>query len=134
MAKLAEQNLTAIIRALPAYQHLLASIQAKAFLTDQRRGLGLPRSARLALLSAIHQDLNRPILLLTNRSDRALSLFDELSFWIAPQSNLYFRSLIRFFMKTCPGRKAPGWTVCVFSRRLPTITFPAHKSPKPHRS
>lgn len=120
MAKLAEQNLTAIIRALPAYQHLLASIQAKAFLTDQRRGLGLPRSARLALLSAIHQDLNRPILLLTNRSDRALSLFDELSFWIAPQSSLYFPEPNPLFYEDLP------WSQSTRLDRLRVFTTLAH--------
>jgi transcription-repair coupling factor (superfamily II helicase) len=34
------------------------------------------------VLAALHQDLDRPILLVTDRADHALSLFDELGFWI----------------------------------------------------
>ncbi|MCK6539631.1 MAG: hypothetical protein L6Q26_06200, partial [Anaerolineales bacterium] len=45
-------------------------------------GLGLPRSARLPILAALLEDTSRPILLVTDRADHALSLFDELGFWI----------------------------------------------------
>jgi len=66
------------IRALPQYQQLLNDVQSDRALP----GLGLPRSARLPILAALHADLNRPILLITDRADHALSLFDELGFWI----------------------------------------------------
>jgi len=88
--KSAEETLIPIIHALPPYREFTRSIREGAFSKPDRRGLGLPRSARLAVLGALHKDLNRPILLLTNRSDRALSLFDELSFWLDTESNLYF--------------------------------------------
>ena len=88
--KLAEETLIRIISALLPYQEFTRSIEEGAFSKPDRRGLGLPRSARLAVLAALHTDLNRPILLLTNRSDRALSLFDELSFWLDAENNLYF--------------------------------------------
>ncbi len=48
--------------------------------------LGLRRSARLPVLAAIYQELQRPILLLTDRSDRSLALNEELALW-APQAN-----------------------------------------------
>ena len=67
------------IRELSQFQQLLNQIG-----TDGRQlpGLGLPRAARLPVLAALHQDLSRPILLITDRADHALSLFDELGFWI----------------------------------------------------
>jgi transcription-repair coupling factor (superfamily II helicase) len=65
------------IRALPQYQRLLRQMQG----SKGQPGLGLPRSARLPILAALHLDLNRPILLVTDRADHALTLFDELGFW-----------------------------------------------------
>src|SRR5512138_2751320 len=67
------------IRPLSQYQQLLKQLQADG---KQLPGLGLPRSARLPLLAALHHDLNRPILLITDRADHSLSLYDELGFWI----------------------------------------------------
>jgi transcription-repair coupling factor (superfamily II helicase) len=66
------------IRSLPEFQQVLRQIQAG----KQIPGLRLPRSARLPLLAALHQELNRPLLLVTDRADHALSLFDELGFWV----------------------------------------------------
>ncbi|HET9906348.1 MAG TPA: hypothetical protein VFQ23_06895, partial [Anaerolineales bacterium] len=60
------------IRALSPYQQLLNDLQAHKELP----GLGLPRAARLPVLAALHQDIAAPILLVTDRSDHALSLFD----------------------------------------------------------
>jgi transcription-repair coupling factor (superfamily II helicase) len=67
------------IRSLPQYQHLLKDLQQT---NHEQPGLGLPRSTRLPILAALHQDLNRPVLLITDRADHALSLFDELGFWV----------------------------------------------------
>jgi transcription-repair coupling factor (superfamily II helicase) len=65
------------IRSLPSYQRLMADLSAGMLLP----GLALPRAARLPVLAGLHNDLNCPILLLTDRADRALTLLDELSFW-----------------------------------------------------
>lgn len=67
-----------LLRSLPEYQNLLAEI------TDGVRlpGLGLPRAARLPVLAALQMDLERPVLLITDRSDRALTQLDELNFWL----------------------------------------------------
>jgi len=51
------------------------------------RVLGLPRAARLPVVAALHTRLKCPLLLLTNRADRARLLLEELEFW-APQANL----------------------------------------------
>lgn len=66
------------VSSLSAYQQVLENIEAGA----EMPGLGLPRAARLPVLAALHGDLNRPFLLLTNRSTRASSLHGELEFWL----------------------------------------------------
>ncbi|RPJ41175.1 MAG: hypothetical protein EHM21_13555, partial [Chloroflexi bacterium] len=65
------------IRSLTSYQRLLADLSARMLLP----GLALPRAARLPVLAGLSSDLNCPILLLTDRADRALTLLDELAFW-----------------------------------------------------
>ena len=69
------------LRSLKSYQSVLQDLRAGILLP----GLSLLRSARLPVLAALQQDLNSPILLVTDRGDRALTLLDELSFW-APAS------------------------------------------------
>lgn len=71
-------NVLEAIRSLKAYQYLLEGLRNGQTLP----GLGLMRAARLPLLAAIRQDLNVPILWITDRTDRALSMLDELSFWM----------------------------------------------------
>ncbi len=44
--------------------------------------LALPRPARLAAVAALYAGLNVPLLLITDRSDHALALLDELSLWL----------------------------------------------------
>ena len=66
------------IRSLPPYQRLLNDLQTNG----EQPGLGLPRAARLPLLATLLEDTRRPILLITDRSDHALALFDELGIWV----------------------------------------------------
>ena len=72
------QLIRSSIRSLPQYQHLLGQLQT----SGEQPGLGLPRAARLPLLAALLEDTKRPVLLITDRSDHALSLFDESGFWV----------------------------------------------------
>ncbi len=51
--------------------------------------LGLQRSARLPVLASIYSTLQRPILLLTERADLALTMLDELALWL-PKAPRYF--------------------------------------------
>jgi len=74
------------IRSLSAYQQNLASLRSG----QNVPGLGLMRSARLPLVAALHLDLNVPLLLVTDRTDRALTILDELAFWLKPQDVQYF--------------------------------------------
>ena len=65
------------IRSLPAYQCLLADVQSG----KQLSGLALPRAARLPMLAVLREDLDQPVVLITDRADHALLLHDELAFW-----------------------------------------------------
>ena len=86
----ADQTILDYFSHLPAYQDLLESLRQFQHKSGERHGLGLPRTVRLALLARLQLDLKVPILLLTNRSDRALALFDELSFWLPEGNKFYF--------------------------------------------
>jgi len=83
-------NLLDAIGELPAYQDLLVDIRQSPEQTAPAPGLGLPRSARLPVVARLHQDLARPILLITNRADRALALYEELQFWLGEAGVHYF--------------------------------------------
>jgi transcription-repair coupling factor (superfamily II helicase) len=99
------------IRALSQYQQLLKQIQAGG----EFPGLGLPRAARLPILAALHQDLNQPILLVTDRSDHALSLFDELGFWVNSPRYLFAEPNPLFYEQA-------AWGVTTRRERLLTLT------------
>ena len=71
-------SILSTIRSLPQYQHLLTQLKAGKHIA----GLGLPRAARLPVLAALLEDIGQPILFITDRANNALSLFDELGFWV----------------------------------------------------
>ncbi len=75
-----------LIAGLPAFQAVKETIHTGA----DHPSLGLPRAARLPALVALHRDLNRPTLLLTHRSNRALTLVDELELWAPDIPTLFF--------------------------------------------
>ncbi|GAP15083.1 transcription-repair coupling factor [Longilinea arvoryzae] len=74
------------IRKLPAYQALVDNLKAGA----QLPGLGLMRAARLPLAAALYQDLQQPLVLVTDRPQHALTLLDEVSFWARNAPRFYF--------------------------------------------
>src|SRR5881396_541565 len=100
------------IRALPQYQQLLKQVQANG---KQIPGLGLPRAARLPVLAALHQDLTQPILLITDRADHALSLFDELGFWVKSPRYHFAEPNPLFYEQA-------AWGVTTRRERLQTLT------------
>jgi transcription-repair coupling factor (superfamily II helicase) len=52
--------------------------------------LGLRRAARLPFLAALHGELQRPLVFLTDRTDRALAMYEELSLWAPQAVRLFF--------------------------------------------
>ncbi len=75
---------------LPAYRDLLTRLTSGLETVDTAQGLGLPRAARLPVVAQLQADLQRPILLISNRADRALALFEELQFWLGETPAYYF--------------------------------------------
>ncbi|MGE5072835.1 MAG: transcription-repair coupling factor, partial [Anaerolineae bacterium] len=73
------------IRELPPYKGLLTELSKR----KERPGLALPRATRLPIIAALHLDLERPILFVTDRADHALSLYDELGFWLQSPRYLF---------------------------------------------
>jgi transcription-repair coupling factor (superfamily II helicase) len=100
------------IRSLPAYQQLLKQLQTDG---KQLPGLGLPRAARLPILAALHLDLNRPVLLITDRADHSLSLYDELGFWVQ-SPRFHFAEPNPLFYEQA------AWGVTTRRERLHTLT------------
>jgi transcription-repair coupling factor (superfamily II helicase) len=80
-------KLESLVRQIKASSHdLLELIKTGQAMPS----LGLRRSARLAFLAALHAEVNRPILLLTDRPDHALTLLDELGMWSPEDARLFF--------------------------------------------
>ena len=105
------QSLLENIHSLPQYQQLLTQLQAG----KQIPGLALPRAARLPTLASLHADLNLPILLITDRADHALSLFDELGFWVKSPRYLFAEPNPLFYEEA-------AWGVVTRRDRLQVLT------------
>ncbi len=98
------------IRALGAYQQLLSGLREGR----EHAGLGLPRAARLPVLAALQLDLGRPILFITDRADHALSLYDELGFWLHSPRYLFAEPNPLFYERA-------AWSASTRRERLQTL-------------
>ncbi len=121
-------NVSALLdafRALPEYPDLLHRAGRDSL------ALGLPRAARLPLVATLAADLNRPVLLITARSDRALLFNEELPAWLPPDPPPNFRRPIHFFPEPnpLPYEHAP-WGPRTIQQRIATLSALAH--PHPH--
>jgi transcription-repair coupling factor (superfamily II helicase) len=106
------QPLLESLRQVSSYQRLLADLKAG----KQLPGLSLPRAARLPLLATLHTDLERPILMITDRSDHALQLHDELSFWLPDASRYIFSEPNPLYYEDA------AWGTATRRERLQTLT------------
>ena len=100
------------IRSLPAYQCLLADVQSG----KQLSGLALPRAARLPMLAVLREDLDQPVVLITDRADHALQLHDELAFWAPAISRYIFSEPNPLFYEDA------AWGSATRRERLQTLT------------
>ncbi len=92
------QSILAAIHNLSGFQGLLEDLKGSRSIPS----LGLGRAARLPMLAALHQATRRPILLLTQRTDRALTLLDELGLWLPESATLYFPEPTSLFYENAP--------------------------------
>ncbi len=110
-------NLLQAFHDLPAYSDLIAELRRRPEGAGPLPGLGLPRSARLPLVASLHRDLAKPILLITNRADRALALFEELQFWMGEGRVHYFPEPNPLFYEKS------GWGAGTRRDRLQVLTM-----------
>lgn len=92
--------------------------------------LGLRRAARLPVLAALHQALQRPILLLTDRTDRALTQADELALLAGEVLRLFFPEPTPLFYENAPWgentrRERLGVLTSLASYHIPSLPAPA---------
>jgi len=80
------ETLLAILHSHPDYRHLVEALREGATL----QGIGLMRAARLPLVAALHASLNRPLIWVVERADRALALYDELALWLGKRETARF--------------------------------------------
>jgi transcription-repair coupling factor (superfamily II helicase) len=99
------------IKRLPAYSRLRESLAE----LKEIPGLGLPRAARLPMVATLLEDMDHPILLITDRADHALSLYDELGFWTDRERFLFGEPNPLFYEQA-------GWGVTTRRDRLQTLT------------
>ncbi|HPX96215.1 MAG TPA: transcription-repair coupling factor [Brevefilum fermentans] len=102
---------------LTAYRELLSDLQGAPGRSQTLPGLGLPRAARLPLLARLQHDLACPILLITNRADRALALYEELGFWLGEAGVHYFPEPNPLFYEKS------GWGAGTRRDRLQVLTL-----------
>jgi len=81
-----QEDILQTISSLPAFKEIAAVLKS----TVKGPGAGLPRSARTPVLAAIRTEFQYPVLLLTDKTDRALVLEDEWDFWYPEQSLAFF--------------------------------------------
>lgn len=105
------QQLLEQLRQLSPYQQLLSELTARKPII----GLGLPRASRLPILASLHSDVNQPLLLITDRADHALSMFDELGFWVKSPRFLFAEPNPLFYEEA-------AWGVTTRRERLQTLT------------
>ena len=105
------QQLLEKLRQLSPYQQLLSELTARKPII----GLGLPRASRLPILASLHSDVNQPLLLITDRADHALSMFDELGFWVKSPRFLFAEPNPLFYEEA-------AWGVTTRRERLQTLT------------
>ncbi|MCK6629657.1 MAG: transcription-repair coupling factor [Anaerolineae bacterium] len=74
---------------ISAYNTLADALHRGELTEALRRPLGVLTAARPALLAALHADLQRPILFITARADRARILTEQLQLWTEQPAAVY---------------------------------------------
>ena len=114
------------IRSVGAYQNLVEQLKAHSAVT----GLGTPRAARLPILAALHEDLKRPILYITSRSDTLPTILDELFFWDKDLPKLSFPEPTPLFYERAAWGKTVRRDRIQALAHLSTYHIPGIKAPQ----
>jgi transcription-repair coupling factor (superfamily II helicase) len=105
-------DLLTSIQTLSCFEDLIESLKTN----NPQDNLALPRAARLPVLAALHRKLDVPVLLITDRTDRALTLLEELALWAPEAPRLYFPEPNPLFYEEAP------WGVTTRRDRLLALT------------
>ncbi len=99
---------------IPAYQRLLDALRSGG--RERLPSLQLVNAARPYLLAALHADLNRPLVVLTARTDQARQVFQQLRDWSATPER------VRLFPEpdALPYERIP-WTGDTIHRRITAL-------------
>ncbi|UCF29059.1 MAG: hypothetical protein JSW42_05120, partial [Chloroflexota bacterium] len=97
--------------------------------TAEFPGIGLRRSARLPVLAGIYEKLQIPILLLTDRTDRALTLYDELGLLSPDADRLFFPEPGPLFYENSPWGERTRRDRLLVLTKLASFHIPAAQSP-----
>jgi transcription-repair coupling factor (superfamily II helicase) len=109
-----------------------ADLAAGAFANAEESALpslGLRRAARLPVLAALHSHLQRPVLLLTDRTDRALTQIDELALLANEALRMFFPEPTPLFYENVPWgentrRERLGVLTSLAAYHIPALTAP----------
>jgi transcription-repair coupling factor (superfamily II helicase) len=93
--------------------------------------LGLRRSARLPWLAALHQSIDRPLLLITDRNDHALMLADELALWSPKVPRLFFPEPNPLFYENAPWGLTTRQDRLLVLSTLADYQIPGSQKPSP---
>ena len=77
------------IKKIPGWEKYLELFKRKDRKTDFSSS-GLIRAARYPVAAAVYQELNRPVLYITDKPSHATLAFDELGFWLGEDSIMLF--------------------------------------------
>ena len=81
------------------------------------RRLGLRRSARLPVMAALHANIKKPLILVTDRADHALTLYEELRIWAPDATRLLFSEPTPLFYE------ANSWSESTRRDRILVLTM-----------
>ena len=104
----------AALEPLSSYHDLITRLQADhdGVLPDQ----GILRAARPFVSAALAHDLNRPVLLVTSRVERAYTLAEQLPVWLPQRQVLRFVEPSALFYERAP------WAAAAIRARLAVLS------------
>jgi transcription-repair coupling factor (superfamily II helicase) len=119
---------TLLDRITAASTELISFIQADRSASQREAGqpdsLSLRRAARLPVLGVIYQEMQRPILLVTDRADHALELYDELGLWLPDAPRLLVPEPNPLFYEKSPWGEGTRRDRLAALRSLASYTIP----------
>jgi len=82
-------SLLKLFNQIPTYNAIADAVHWGELTDDMRRPLGVMTAARPALLAALQADLQRPVLFITARADRARILTEQIQVWAQDPTTVY---------------------------------------------